>query len=218
MNTTAFYNSYTGLARKMLIISQKPAEIEAERERLKQEIKGYVNYLEKFEPFYTRYPALNTELMANVQNLRVGAFIEYQLDMVHAELRNTEALKAEINQEVMVLRTEYAEESAAWLTEEENRIANCYRYLDTSNIAQVIGFLNNRLSLLKDRKESCRQERQLKLDAIKAGQRQADETRRLQAQEEARRRGAELSQAEMEERRKKAQEAYKHQLSRRKKQ
>jgi len=218
MNVTTFCQSYIDLADSMLTISQKPEEIERERKRLKQESKDYVDYLEKFEVFFEVYPALKKELFGNLSDFKVGAFVEYRLDLFHAQLKKIDKLKADIQEETSVLRKDFAEEAKEWLPEEENTIAGCFRYLDTANVTQVIGFLEDRLMKLKAKKDAFSSERQRLLYASKADERQAEETRRLQAIEDARRRGVELTQAEIEERRKKAQEAYKKQMNRRKKQ
>jgi len=217
MNTTTFCQSYIDLAHRMLAISQKPAGIEHERRQLKQESKGYVDYLEKFEPFFETYPALKTELCANLSNFRVGAFIEYQLDIFYAELRKIELRKTEIQNEIDELQNHFADASKEWLQEEESKITACFRYLDTANVTQIIGFLNERLARLKAKRESYLLENQRRSDAAKAGEQQAEEERKRRSSEEARRRGIELSQLEIEERRKAAQEAYKKQMGRRKK-
>jgi len=213
MNTGTFCQSYIDFAHKMQAISSKPMEIENERSQLKQESRDYVDYLEKFETFFEVYPGLKRELFANLSNFKVGAFIEYQLDLFHAELKKIEELKAEIQKEITGLRNDFADESK----EEENGIINCYRYLDSTNAQMVINFLNDRWTKLKTKKELYLQEKQHLLNAAKAGERQAEEERKRLSIEEARRRGIELTQLEIDERRKKAQEAYKKQMNRRKK-
>ena len=209
MNTTTFCQSYIDLAHQMLSISKKPMEIENERKQLKQQSKDYVDYLEKFEAFFEEYPALKIELLTNLSNFRVGAFIEYQLDLFHTELKKVEDLEVEIQKEIVGLRNDFTEESKEWLPEEESDIISCFRYLESTNISLVVSFLNDRLIRLKARKESYLQEKRRLLDAANAGKRQTEKEKELQELQEKLKRGIALTQLEKEERQKKAQEAYK---------
>jgi len=215
MNTTTFCQSYIDLAHQMLSISKKPMEIENERKQLKQQSKDYVNYLEKFEASFEEYPALKTELLANLSNFRVGAFIEYQLDLFHAELKKAEELKAEIQKEIAGLRNDFTDESKEWLPEEESDIISCFRYLESTNVPLVISFLNDRLIRLKARKESYLQEKRRLLDVAKAGEQQAKEARRLREIEDAQKRGIALTQLEKDEQQKQADEEFKRDRNRR---
>ncbi|MCL2650250.1 MAG: hypothetical protein FWD60_04380 [Candidatus Azobacteroides sp.] len=217
MNTTAFCQSYIDLAYQMLAISERPMEIENERKQLKQQSQDYVDYLEKFEAFLEEYPALKTELFSNLTNFKVGAFIEFQLDLFHSELKKVEELKAEIKKEIAGLNNDFTEESKEWLPQEESEIFSCFRYLESANTLLVISFLNDRLIKLKAKKESYLLEKRHLSDAAKAGERQTEEAKRLREIEEARKRGIALTQLEKEERRKEAQIAYKKQMNQRKK-
>ena len=163
MNTSAFFQSYIDLANRALTVAYRPAQIELEYEKVKQESKAYIDYLGKFEVFFEVYPTVKTELFANLSNFKVGAFIEYQLDLFYSELEKAESLGAEIQKEITGLSNDFAYESKEWLPKEEHDITGCYRYLDTSNIQQAIGFLNDRLTKLKVKKQHL-------LDAVKAGE------------------------------------------------
>jgi hypothetical protein len=217
MDTNAFCQSYIDLARQVLAASQKPVEMERKYKRLKQESRHYVDYLEKFEVFFDMYPALKNELFAYLAEHKTGAFIEYELDLFYAELTKVEALKIDIQKEISGLRSNFIDEAKEWLPEEEYAIDGCFRHLDTTNIQQIIGFLNNRLAALTTKKEFYLSEIQRMQYASKADERQAEEERKQLSLEEARRRGIELTEQEIQERRRKAQEEYNRQQKRRKK-
>jgi hypothetical protein len=217
MNTETFCQSYIELAYQVLAISQKPAAMEREYKRLKQESRHFVDYLEKFEPYLTLYPALKNELYACLPERKTGAFIEYRLDLFYNELAKIETLKSEIQKEINGLRSEFADESKEWLPEEEYEIDGCFRHLVLDNIQYIIGFLHSKLATLKAKKDFYLSEIQRKQYAAKAGERQAEEERRRLSLEEARRKGIELSEQEISERRRKAQEEYNKQMKKRRK-
>jgi hypothetical protein len=217
MDTNTFCQSYIDLAYQVLAISQKPTRIEYEYKRLKQESRHYVDYLEKFEVFFDIYPALKKELFANLSKLKVGYFIEYQLDLFYGELKKVEEIKVAMQKEITGLRNDFADKSKEWLPEEENNIDNCFRHLDTSCVQQVISFLNEKLSKLKAKKEFYLSEKQRSFDASKEGERRAEEERKRLSIEEARKQGIKLTEQEIQERRQKAQEEYAKQMKRRKK-
>jgi hypothetical protein len=217
MNTNTFCQSYIDLACQVLAISQKPAVIECEYQRLKLESRHYMDYLEKFDTFFDIYPSLKKELIANLPKLKVGAFIEYQLDLFHDDLKKVEELKTSIQKEITGLRNDFADDSKEWLSEEENKITNCFRYLNTGNIQQVISFLNDILTKLKSKKEFYLSEKQRSFDTSKEGERKAEEERKRLSIEEARKRGIKLSEQEIRERRQKAQDEYTKQMKIRKK-
>ena len=206
MDTTTFCQSYIGLAHKMLAISQKPEGIESERKWLKQESEEYVDYLEKFAPFFEVYPALRTELITNLANFKVGAFIEYQLDLFYMELRKIEDQRTNIQREITGLRNNFANESKEWLPGEENKIADCYRYLDTANIQQVAGFLNDRLVKLRAKKETLSKKPYIPEVSVRVEKPLTEEEIRLQAINKARGQGISMTPSAMEERQKKMQE------------
>jgi len=217
MDTTTFCQSYIDLAYHLSAIAQKPAKMELEHKRLKQECKHYADFLEKFEMCFDVYPALKQELFDNLSTYKVGAFIEYTLDLFRIELKKVEVLKAEIQKEIAELRKNFTDESKEWLQEEENEIIGCFRYLNTANIQQIISFLSHRLAALNTKKESYLSEKQRLLYDSKASERQAEEERKHLSMEEARRRGIQLSEEEKQERQRKAQEEYNKQMKRRKK-
>ncbi|MDR2813236.1 MAG: hypothetical protein LBB79_01050 [Prevotellaceae bacterium] len=217
MDINTFCQSYIEFAFQVLAVSQKPAVMEREYKRLKLESRHYVDYLEKFETFFDIYPALKNELFAYLAEHKTGAFIEYRLDLFYAELTKTESLKTEIRKEINGLRNDFADETKEWLPEEEYAIEGCFRHLDTANIQQIIGFLNNRLTALKTKKEFYLSEIQRLQYAAKTGERQAEDERRRLSLEEARRRGIELTEQEIQERRRKAQEELDKQQTRRRK-
>jgi hypothetical protein len=217
MDTNTFCQSYIDLAYQVLTVSQKPVEMEREYKRMKQESRHYVDYLEKFEASFDIYPALKNELFAYLTEHKTGAFIEYRLEMFYAELTKVDALKVYIQNKISDLRNDFADETKEWLPEEEYAIEGCFRHLDTSNIQHIIGFLNNRLATLKAKQEFYLSEIQKKQYASKANERQAEEERKRLSLEEARRKGIELTEQEIQERRRKAQEEYDKQMKRRKK-
>jgi hypothetical protein len=216
MDTNTFCQSYIELAYQVFTVSQKPAVMEREYKRLKQESRHYVDYLEKFEVFFNVYPALKNELFAYLAKHKTGVFIEYKLDLFYAELTIAEALKVEIQKEISDLRNNFSDESKEWLPEEEYAIDGCFRHLDTTNIQLIIGFLNSRLRALKAKKEFYLSEIQRLQYTAKAGERQAEEERKRLSLEEARRKGIELTEQEIQERNRKAQEEYKKQMTSRK--
>jgi hypothetical protein len=216
MNTNTFCQSYIELANQVLAISQKPIIMEREYMRLKQDSKRYVDYLEKFEVYFDIYPALKSELYAYLTEQKTGAFIEYRLDLFYSELTEVETLRLELQKEISNLRSDFSDESKEWLPEEEYAIESCFRHIKTTNIQHIIDFLNVRLSALNAKKEFYLSEIQRIQYASKTGERQAEEERKRLSIEEARRKGIELTEQEIQERRRKAQEEYKKQMKVRK--
>ncbi len=206
MDVKSFCQSYIAIAQAMQAASRKPAQAEQERKRLKREAEEYVNYVEKFEIFFDLYPALRKELFENLPNLKIGAFIEYQLDLFYSDLMKIETLKADVRKEIDTLRNNSSEDISRRLNEEEEKISGCFRHLSTGNVQSIIGFLDDRLAYLKRL-----------TDASKAGERQAEEERRRLSSEEAKKRVSEMTELEIQERRKRAQDEYSRQQRRRKK-
>jgi hypothetical protein len=77
--------------------------------------------------------------------------------------------------------------------------------------------LNSKLARLRAKKEFYLSEIQRMQYASKSGERQAEEERKRMSLEEARRKGIELTEQEIQERRQKAQDEYNRQQKRRKK-
>ena len=204
MNATTFCRSYIDLANQVLTIAQRPVAIEQEYARVKQESKEYTDYLGKFVPFFEAYPALKMELFTNLSNFKVGAFVEYQLDLFYAELEKIEGLKADIQKEVSGLRNDFTNESKEWLPKDEYDINGCYHYLDTTNIQQAIGFLKDRLARIKAKKQRLQ-------EIAKAGQWKPEEdSNKLNQQEieEQERKDREKQEKEDRDRKKKAQSSF----------
>ena len=218
MDTNDFFQRYLEVAYNVLTVSQKPQEIEHERRRLHIESKHYVDYLEKYDAFFEVYPSLKNELFSYLEELKIGAFVEYQLDLFHDKLEKIESIKSNIEKELSELRNEFFEELKDWLIDEEDKIASSYRYLSIASIQEVFDFLNVHLSILKGKKEACITERELLLDASKVGERQAEEERKKLSAEEAKKQRIELTEQEKLEKRKKAKEAFIRGTKQRKKQ
>jgi|GEM_PF-4578482 len=153
MDTHTFLDDYIKLTHQALPVYQKSAEVECEYKRLKHDSEHYVDYLKKFETFFDKYPSLQKELFTYLSELKTGAFIEYKLDLFHAELEKVERLKTEIQQKITGLRNNFADETKDWLPEEEAKIDSCYRFLDTVSVQEVIAFLNLYLKKLKEERE-----------------------------------------------------------------
>jgi len=153
MNTNAFYQSYLDFAFQASVLAHRPIELDSLQKDLIKDSKRYIEYLGKFEIFFNDYPAVKTALFANLSNYKFGAFIEYRLDLLYAELEKVEMLKVEIKKEISGIRNDFDYERDEWLAWEEYEITRCYRYLDTGNIPQVIGFLNESLSRLRAKRQ-----------------------------------------------------------------
>ena len=204
MNTTTFYRSYIDVAHKALAISQQPEKMEHECKRLKMKCNAYTDYLKKFEPFLEPHQALKTMLFTNFTDFRFGVFVEYQLDLCYEELKKIETLKTEIEKIITALRNDFTEEAQEWLPEEEDKIEDCFAYLDTTNTHLAINFLTERLNILKEKEARYLSEKRRSWDAAKAGERQAEEEEnRIQKRDKE-----EQERKEREEKRKKAQEDY----------
>jgi hypothetical protein len=153
MDANTFCQSYINLTHQALPVYQKSAAIEYEYKRLKQDSEHYVHYLTKFELFFDKYPSLQKELFVYLSELKIGAFIEYKLDLFYAELEKAERLKTEIQQEIAVLRNNFVGETKNWLPEEEAKIESYCRFFDTASVQQVTDFLNIHLKKLKGERE-----------------------------------------------------------------
>lgn len=184
MDISTFCQSYMDLAYQALADTQKYPKIECEYERIKHDSKRYVDYLAKFVPFFEVFPVLKTELFNNLTNCRFGAFIEYQLDLLHSQLRKIEELKTEIQREITGLRNDFADESKEWLPKEEGDMMGCFHYIETANIQQAIGFLTDRLLTLNTRKDSFLLERKRMVDAAEVHELQPDDNSSMRAKQE----------------------------------
>jgi hypothetical protein len=218
MDINTFYQSYIDLAYQVADFSKKPTEIEADFKNLKLEIKHYVDSLDRFEGFFDKYPALQEELLSNVSNHKVGAFMEFQLDLFGNELKRVEETKIVLQKEMAVLRNEFADKSKELLSETEKRLNDCSKYLDSHCVSTAIAYLNGILNTLKAKKEQYLSEtKRPTINTVPEdnSQAEAEKARREKAEKDR------LARAEderiKEERRLKAQQAFSKSITNRKK-
>ena len=160
MNRKDFYKAYIDIAYNIRNISQIPAEIEQESKLLKQKCHNYVGYLKKFENHFDTYPTLKKELLANLTTRKIGAFIEYQLDICFNELTEIEKIMTDIDSEITALQSNFTNETRDWLPEEANNIVSCFEYLEPANTQVIISFLNTKLKHLKEKKAYYQSEKE----------------------------------------------------------
>lgn len=153
METNTFYQTYTALAHQVLPIYQESARITYEYNQLMHDNAHYVEYLEKFDSIFPNYPALKTELLANLSACKTGAFAEFKLDLFFAELERAEELKVQIQQRIVELRQNFADETKEWLPDTQAGVESYSRSLDTQSIGQVTAFLTLQLKRLEQAHE-----------------------------------------------------------------
>jgi len=213
MRSDTFSQSYIELVYKILSASKKPLEIAGEKERVLQETRYYGQKLEEtYEEYFDHYPSLKKELLSNLLELKVGAFFEYKLDLFHPEFKRLEDLKSEIQTLITELQNDFPESTKEWLPKEKDKIINCYRYLSTDNILQIIDFLNCHLKNLKEKREVCIQEKRNLSNTGKEAQntQESDKEARIREEREAKRKASADAKT-------KALEEYKKQMKVRKK-